>query len=459
MKWKPRSYQLRAIQHVLRNRGSALFLDPGLGKTSIVLACVRLLRIKGELRKPALIVAPRRVIDTTWPDEMTKWDQFKDLSCVKVVGSDAQKNRALWDIETPIKLVTPDTVRWMASSIRKHRSLPFDSIWIDESTKFKSPGSRRFRSLRHLFKKVPRRCILSGTPTPNGLLDLWSQMFMVDLGEALDTSFERYKRRFFKVDQWNRWQVHIKEGAEEEIHRLIAPLCLRMSSDDWLKLPPLLHPDPIKVLLDDRSYKLYRQMEKQMFVELDEDKVTAASAAAKSMKLHQITNGHVYDEDGQSTRLHEVKIVALTALLEEIGDRQTIIAYTFKSDLEMLRGEFEGEVLADDTKKISKTWNSGKTRRLFAHPRSVAHGLNLQGAGGEIHIVWYGLTWSLEDFIQLNKRAHRQGVENRVVVHRIMAENTIDEAIAERLVAKDRIQENLLQYLKRYRWLQRRAKA
>ena len=432
MKWIPHPYQRRALIHTLNNPYSAIFLDPGLGKTSIALAAIKLLILKGELEKCALVVAPLRVMQNVWPSERDKWDNFQDIDIVAIHGSRKYENLYA---ESDIKVTTPDMIKWIVKTIQNHGGVcPFDGLWIDESTKFKNRTTARFAQLKKILPDFKHRHIMSGTPTPNDVRDIWAQMQIVDRGERLGNDFERFQKQ--TMDRgWGQFSYEERPEARRMVARAIKDVTIRMRAKDWLKLPELIEED-VEITLPPKAMKQYKIMENEMYLQLEEsdDPVTAINAAAKTLKCWQISNGFVYNEDGEAADIHDAKVEALKELVEESANRQIMISYYFKHDKALLQDAFPGaRVLTDNVNAVSEDWNSGKARLMLVHQRSAAHGLNLQGAGGPIHIIWFGLTWSLESYLQVNARAHRQGVKSNVVVHRVIAKGTIDMLMRERL--------------------------
>ena len=451
MRWIPHKYQLRALRFVMRNEEGALFLDPGLGKTSIALMAIVLLILKGAIKKGVLIVAPLRVAHTVWPAEIEKWDQFQELTYTIVHGKDKEKN--LWR-NVDIKITTPDTMVWIRDQIKMVRVMPFDVLFVDESSKFKSVSTNRFKALKPMLKRFKRRYVMTGTPSSNGLLGVWAQLYIAGLHKPLGSSFSRWKKEeFVRPVFGSKWVVVPRELAIARTRKKIAPWVLRMKAEDWIKVPPIIERDVI-VQLSPKSRKVYNTMRTDMQVEFEEEvTITALFAAAKSMKLHQCSNGFMYGDRKakEVVRIHRDKIDTMFDLLEEIGeDRQVIIVFTFKEDRAMMleyglrKIRPDAVDIREDTDRLCKAWNDGDQKTLLAHPRSVAHGLNLQGAGGPVHIIWFSLTWSLEDYLQMNKRANRQGAKTHTMVHRLMSEGTIDGHIAKRLTDKEEEQASLI---------------
>lgn len=470
-RWKAHNYQLTAISFLLSNFRSALFLDPGLGKTSTTLAAVKILLGAGDI-KGILIIAPLRVAYSVWPNEIEKWINFNTISCT-ILHDD--NKCSLWGQKKDIYLINPEGLEWLHSELLKGlqagKKSPFDTLWVDESTKFKSHKSKRFQYLVDMLPLFKRRHIMTGTPSPKSLLDLWSQMYILDEGKSLGHNFYKFRAKYFRVDGWDEYNWKIKDFVAEKIHELVAPLVLEMSCKDYLDMPELIY-NPIYVTLPPKAMSHYKEMEKEFFIELDGMEASADAAAQVIMKCSQIANGKVYedipidlDEDEmrvfkrtrKTIHIHSAKIEALADLIDELNGKPLLVAYYFKHDLVALRG-----LLGNDTpyigsgvsptkaKALEKAWNAGDIPVLLCHPDTMAHGLNMQESGNDI--CWFALTWNLEWYIQLIARIWRQGVKGTMVrVHHLIAKGTTDEAMMMRLGERAEDQEDLRQALKRYR--------
>jgi len=470
-RWLPHNYQRTALSFLLANPCSGLFLDPGLGKTAISLAAVKILKYAREIRG-VLLVAPLRVTYSVWPGEIEKWVNFNGLTCT--VLHDKNKE-SLWGPTKDIYLINPEGLPWLhnelLTGLRAGKHNPFNALWIDESTKFKSHDSKRFELLVDMLPLFKRRHIMTGTPSPRSLLDLWSQMYILDEGATLGNNYYKYRNKYFQTQDWDKYNWEVKGFAAEEIHRLVAPKVLEMSSADHLDMPDCLYND-ISVPLPSKALSYYKQMEKDFFIELQGKEVSAEAAAQSSMKCHQIANGKVYEDvpeglDEQEARafkrtrkalpVHEAKIEALSDLVDELNGKPLLIAYYFKHDLESLRGLFGKDVpyigsgvKPARAKQLEHLWNAGKLPVLLGHPDSMAHGLNFQESGNDI--CWYSLTWNLENYIQFIARVWRQGAQGQYVrVHHLIAKGTIDEAMLIRLGQKADQQIDLRKAIKKYR--------
>ena len=450
MQFRPYSYQMRCIEKVEKLPAVGLFLDMGLGKTVITLTAVKDLIDDFAVWK-VLVIAPKRVAEDTWTSEHEKWDHLKSLRISKVLGTGAQRTKAL-DEDADVYVIGRDNVQWLIGLYQQRRKgWPFDMIVIDELSSFKNPQAKRFRALRKALPCTKRVVGLTGTPSPNGLMDLWAQVYLLDQGERLGKTIGAYREQYFRPGKRNGYVVFNWEpvkGAQEEIQSKLQDICLSMSAEDYLELPDLI-PRTVKVHLTDPEWKVYQTMEHDALIELEDpdDAVVGLNAAAVMNKLLQIANGRVYSDRGCVVKVHEEKLDAL----EEIVDTApgpVLVFYSYRHDLDAIQGRFEDAKTLNGPEDI-KAWNEGQIPMILAHPASVGYGLNLQ-AGGHI-IVWYGLTWSLELYQQANARLYRQGQKHAVIVHHLIAAGTVDEQVMEALEKKDTSQAALLMALKERR--------
>lgn len=447
-RWTPHKYQQKAVKFLLQQGAAALFLDPGLGKTSIFLAAVKILK-KEKLVRKTLLIAPLRVCYLVWPKEISKWKDFTGISYQILHGKDKEKN--LYK-EADIFIINPEGLTWLA----KHnlKKLGFDMLGIDESSKFKASNTQRFKLLKNMLGMFRRRVIMTGSPSPNGMMDLFSQIFILDGGASLGRFITHYRNNFFYPSGFGGYEWKLQPGAEKRIQERIKPMVLRLEAKDYLELPELIE-NNIYITLDKNAREIYDEIEDELFVDLTKGEIVAANAAGASTKCRQIANGGVYDEDRTVFTVHMEKAEAVAELVAELQGTPAFIAYDFHHDLERLY-----RVLGIDTPNISTAnpkqasrieadWNAGKIPVLLGHPASVGHGLNLQGSGN--HVIWHSLTWNFEHYDQFNKRVLRQGNKNtHVYVHHIIAENTVDIAILTALKLKDTTQRSLLAGLKEY---------
>lgn len=450
MRWIPHKYQIRSAKFLLDRGGAGLWLDPGLGKTSIVLAAISAMRDAGKLDR-ALVVAPLRVAQFVWPQEMMKWDQFRHLKCVVLHGTD-KDDLLLRDAD--VNVVNPEGLQWLlrASSDR----WPWNVLIVDESTKFKNWTAQRTMLLRSVLDRFERRWTLTGTPAPNGLQDVFSQVFIMDGGHALGPNITRFRAKYMvPVGPREYNQYAPREDAWNEVATRIADLVLRLDAKDWLELPPISH-NIIEIRLPPEARSLYDELEKEFFLELDQGNVIAGNAAALGMKLRQATNGTIYTDGEEPYTLHKEKLNALEDLLEELGGSPVLVAVAFRSEVTAICQHLGkkvpylgGGVPAGEARFILDYWNKGKIPVLLAHPTSVAHGLNLQSAAH--HVCWFGLTWNFEEYDQFIRRVWRQGQKHHVIVHQIIATKTMDQSIGAALAHKDKQQSTLMQLVKNYR--------
>ena len=450
MRFTPHDYQKRAIGRILDQNSVGLFLDMGLGKTVITMTAIEeLMHDRFEVSR-VLVIAPKRVAEDTWTREAAKWDHLKGLTISPVLGTVAQRTAAL-DREADLYVIGRDNVVWLVELMQKRRKgWPFDMIVIDELSSFKNSQAKRFRALRRAIPFAHRVVGLTGTPSPNGLMDLWSEIYLLDQGERLGKTIGWYRDEYFRPGMRNGYTVYkweSRKGAQKEIEKRISDICVSMSAADYLQLPERID-NVIPVRLTDEERKAYDEMERDQLLQLGEDEtVVALNAAAVMSKLLQIANGAVYAEGGAVMRIHDEKAQALEEIIDTTGE-PVLVFYSFRHDLETIQRRIPEARTLEGPEDIA-AWNRGEIRVLLAHPASVGYGLNLQ-EGGHV-IVWYGLTWSLELYQQANARLHRQGQERPVIVHHLITEGTVDEQVMKALQAKDTSQAALLAALKERR--------
>ncbi|MBR2390543.1 MAG: DEAD/DEAH box helicase [Mogibacterium sp.] len=447
MKFTPHDYQKRAIRKIVDQNSVGLFLDMGLGKTVITMTAIEeLMHNRFEVDR-VLVIAPKRVAEDTWTREAAKWDHLQDLRISPVLGS-AKERMAALDAEADLYVIGRDNVVWLVELLQKRRKgWPYDMIVIDELSSFKNPQAKRFRALRKAVPCAQRVVGLTGTPSPNGLMDLWAEIYLLDQGERLGRTIGWYRDEFFRPGMRNGYAVYKWEprrGAQQQIEKRISDICVSMSAADYLQLPERID-NVIPVRLSETERRLYDQMEEDQLLQMGEDEtVVALNAAAVMSKLLQIANGSVYLETGAPVRIHERKAEALEEIVDTTAE-PVLVFYSFRHDLDAIRARIPDARTPYGPADIA-AWNRGEIRVLLAHPASVGYGLNLQ-EGGHV-IVWYGLTWSLELYQQANARLHRQGQEKPVIVHHLIAEGTVDEQVMRALQAKDTSQAALLAALK-----------
>ena len=463
--WAPHPYQKKALKFLLGHGGAGLFLDPGLGKTSIGLAGLKVLKKEGMLRA-ALIVAPLRVCFSVWPKEIKKWADFNGLTYVILHGKNKEE---LLEEKADIYLINPEGLQWLMDEehLKRFKKLNVCTLIVDESSKFKKTSTQRFKILKPYLPKFKRRWIFTGSPAPNGLMDLFGQVYILDLGRALSPYITHYRKNFFTPSGFGGYEWKIIPGAEERINKLIKPLVLRLDAKDYLELPQIVT-NNIVVQLPPIARKIYDAMEKEMIATLEGGKSSmAVSAASASMKCRQIASGGVYhdtfeDDDPMPskklwTHVHDAKTEAIEDLIGEMQGRPILIGYEFKHDLDRLQkllGKnvpyIGGGVSTKRSTEIEELWNADKLPVLLGQPQSMGHGLNLQGSECNT-VAWYSPTWNYELYDQFIKRVARQGSKHkRIFVHHIIAENTTDEAVIYSIKGKHKTQKDFLDALRTY---------
>jgi len=444
MKYSPHDYQKYVTDFILNHPVAAVFLDMGLGKTAITLSAIFDLCLDSfEVRK-VLVIAPLRVARDTWPDEIRKWDHLRGLTYSVAVGTETERKAALMQ-KASVYIINRENIRWLI----EESGLPFDydMVVIDELSSFKSYQAKRFRSLLKVRPTVKRIVGLTGTPSSNGLMDLWAEFRILDLGKRLGRFITHYRNTYFVPDKRNGQVIFSykpREGAEEEIYAAISDITISMKAVDHLKMPECVM-NEVKVILSEKERKTYDTMKADLVVSLGDEEIDAGNAAALANKLSQMANGAVYGEDKRVFTIHERKLDALEDLIEAANGKPVLVAYWFKHDLERIQKRFK--VREIKTSRDITDWNSGRIPVAVIHPASAGHGLNLQAGGSTL--VWFGLTWSLELYQQTNARLWRQGQKSEtVVIHHIIAENTIDERIMNALRKKDKTQSALIDAVK-----------
>lgn len=444
----PHNYQQYCIDRIISDPAIGLFLDMGLGKTAITLMAIKKLKYEYWRSAKVLIIAPKKVAESTWSREATKWSELSCLRFSFVLGSAEKRLKAL---KTPadIYMINRENVMWLVDYYRN--AWPFDTVIIDESSSFKNHQAKRFKALKAVRSKISRIVLLTGTPTSRGLMDLWAQVYLLDCGKRLGRNITAYREAFFVPDKRNRTTIFSyapKDGAEETIYKAIGDICISMKAEDYLELPELVYND-IPVQLDTAAQKAYDRLERDTLLPVDDTVITAGSAAVLRGKLLQLCNGAVYDEDKNVMEIHNCKIEALLETVEQLNGQHAIICYNFQHDkarlLDALRATqltvkvYEGKTEEDE-------WNAGNIDLLLVQPASCGYGLNLQDGGH--HIIWFGLTDSLELYQQTNKRLHRQGQPYPVIVHHLLVQGGTDEDVIKSLSGKADVQNSLLEALK-----------
>jgi len=448
MKFQPHKYQEYAIQRILDTPAIGLFLEMGLGKTVITLTALDILLYDMFEASKVLVIAPLRVAEDTWSRESQKWDHLKHLRISKILGSRKQRELAL-KAEADLYVINRENVEWLVSYLGS--DWDFDVVVIDELSSFKSNSAKRFRALRRVRPMIKRIIGLTGTPTPNGLMDLWSQIYLLDQGERLGKTITGFRDRYFIPGARSGHIVYdwkAKKESEEAIFERISDICVSMKAEDWIEMPERID-RVIPIKLSDDARTKYRRLERDLLLPMVDADIVANTAAVLSNKLLQLANGAAYDERRGVQEIHSAKLDALEDILEAANGHPVLLFYSYKHDLERIQRRFpQCRVLrkgVDGSRDIAE-WNDGKIELLAVHPASAGHGLNLQDGGNVI--VWFGLTWSLELYQQANARLYRQGQKRSVIIHHLVAEDTIDEEVMEALQAKAEGQEALMAAVK-----------
>lgn len=423
-------YQERAVEHVLANKRCALWLEMGLGKSAVTLTALK------DLPKPAIVLAPKRVVDHVWEQEAAKW--YPEAKVIVLTGSPAQRAAKL-KLKADIYVINFELITWLIG----------ETVWwwptvvIDEATRVKNRASKLFKALRKVAGKWQHLIELTGSPAPNGLIDLWGQLYLIDRGDRLGKTLTAFRDRWFNSDYMG-WSYTPKTNAQSEIEERCGDVCLSMTAEDYLNLPDKMIQD-IRIDLPASAIKSYKELKQDMLSEIDGEVVTAMTAAVLANKLLQLTSGALYDEGGKVVSSHDAKLEAIEDVLNTIGDETCIIVYQFKHELKRLRDKFGGTEVRD-YKEAVEDWNAGKIKLLYIHPASAGLGLNLQHGGR--HMIWSTPTWNLEHYQQTNARLYRTGQTKPVMIYRILTSNTIDDRVVDALGSKDAVQTALMNALK-----------
>ena len=449
MIYKPYDYQRTAMQWIVDKPKCGLFLDMGLGKTVSTLTAIQQLIDDCEVSR-VLVVAPKKVAETTWSTEAQKWEHLHDLKVVKVLGTEKQRCLALSQ-KADVYVTGRDNFVWLVGKYGGR--LPFDTLVIDELTSFKSAKSERFKAMRIALPSVHRVIGLTGTPAPNGLIDLWAQMYCLDQGERLGRSVTKYREAYFETHRWNNIVVRcdVKKGCEEIIRNKIADICLSMQAKDYLQLPDLIT-HTATVELTPKVREAYERFEREKVLEFKTEhgqepaNVLAQSAAGLMNKLAQFANGAVYDDSMQVHEVHSEKLDRLAEIVEAANGNSVLVFYQYKHDVTRITAKLKDyRVRAYQGEKDLNDWNAGQIDVLLAHPASTAYGLNMQQGGH--YIVWFGTGWNLEHYQQANARLHRQGQQHPVQVYKLICAGTVDEKASAALEGKKGLQQSLLDSL------------
>lgn len=443
MKYEPHSYQKYATNFIERNSIAALLLDMGLGKTSITLTAINNLLFDYFDAHRVLVIAPLRVAKNTWPEEIEKWSHLSDLKYSVVVGTEKERTSALKE-NADIYIINRENIPWLVE--KSKLPFDFDMVVIDELSSFKNYSSKRFKSLMKVRPKVKRIIGLTGTPSSNGLMDLFAEFKILDMGVRLGRFIGQYRNAYFTPDKMNGPIVYSYKplpSAEKIIYEKISNITISMKATDHLKMPKLIECETV-VQMSEKEKKSYTTLKKELVLSIPNGEITAANAASLSNKLSQMANGAIYFEDNEFVTIHDRKLDTLEDLIESANGKPLLVAYWFKHDLERIKERFD--VREIKTSDDIKDWNDGKILVAVIHPASAGHGLNLQSGGSTL--VWFGLAWSLELYQQTNARLYRQGQKNTVVIHHIITKGTIDEDIVKALKRKDKTQSSLIDAVK-----------
>ena len=395
-----------------------------------------------------MVIAPKKVAEATWAKEAQKWDHLKLLRISVITGTEKQRIEALREA-ADIYVIARDNTAWLVDHY--NNAWPYDMVVLDESSSFKNSQSKRFKALRRIRGRVTRIVELSGTPASNGLIDLWSQIYLLDGGARLGATLGQYRERYFVPDKRSRTQIFSyapKEGSLEQIQKTIGDICISLRAEDYLDLPDMIYND-VPVALNAAAEKAYKELERDLLLEVDESLITAGTAGVLTGKLLQLCNGAVYDTESRAHIIHDCKVEAFLELIEQLAGQAALVFYSYKHDIDRICSAllpYRLRVRIYQSSADEDDWNAGRIDVLFAHPLSCAYGLNLQEGGH--HIIWFGLTWSLEQYEQANKRLHRQGQLHPVIVHRLIVQKGMDEEVAEALLRKGDTQGALLNALK-----------
>lgn len=450
MKFIPHPYQQYAIDRVVSDPAVGLFLEPGLGKTSITLTAIQELKFnRWQVMRP-LVVAPKKVAEATWAAEAEKWDHLKDLRVIPILGTEKQRVKALY-APGDVWVINRENLVWLVDYLRNNWD--FDMVVLDESTSFKNSRSKRFMALKRVRPYIKRLVELTGTPSPNGMEDLYAQVYLLDGGARLGRTVTSFRETFMSQDHAYPGQQYrtysLLPGADAKIRAAISDICISMKAEDYLTLPEYVE-DVVPVALDAAAKKAYTKLEREMLLQVDTETITAGTAAVLNGKLLQLCGGAVYSNDGTVAAVHSCKMDAFLELIEQLGSEHALVFYWFQHERDRIVDVLSGagrRVRVYNGPEDEQDWNAGKIDVLLAHPVSCGYGLNLQ-AGGH-HAIWYTLpNWALEIFQQANKRLHRQGQQYPVITHILTVQGGVDEDVLASLHGKEDTQEALMQALK-----------
>ena len=443
MKYNAHDYQNYATEFILQHPIAAVFFEMGLGKSVITLTALFDLILDQFIIGKVLVIAPLRVARDTWPSEIQKWDHLKGLKYSVVVGTAAERKAALMQ-QSDVYIINRENVDWLIN--KSGIPFRFDMIVIDELSSFKSWQAKRFKSLLKVRPFVKRIVGLTGTPSSNGLMDLWAEFRVLDLGKRLGRYITHYRNAYFTPDKRNAEVIFSYKplpGAEDQIYKRIEDITISMKSCDYLKLPECVI-NEVPVFMSEKEQEVYDRFRDDMVAKIKDKEIDAVNAAVLSGKLLQMANGAVYDDEKNSLLIHDRKLDALEDLIEGANGKPVLVAYWYQHDAERIKSRFD--VREIKTSKDITDWNNGDIPVAIIHPASAGHGLNLQTGGSSL--IWFGLTWSLELYQQTNARLHRQGQTDTVIIHHIIAKGTIDENVTKALRQKEKTQNALIDAVK-----------
>ena len=443
MQYNPHEYQTYATNFILEHPVAAVLLEMGLGKSVITLTAIYELMLNCFEVQKVLVIAPLRVARDTWPAEIEKWEHLTGLTYSVAIGTEAERLAALRR-PAHLYLINRENVDWLIT--KSGIPFDFDMVVIDELSSFKSHAAKRFKSLLKVRPMVKRMVGLTGTPSSNGLMDLWAEFRILDIGQRLGRYITHYRNNFFVPDKRNQQMIFSykpRAGAEDAIYRLISDITISMKSADFLKMPECII-NEVPVALSEKEWSVYQALKEDMVVDLKDEEIDAVNAAALSGKLLQMANGAVYNEEKEVIHIHDRKLDALEDLIEGANGKPVLVAYWYNHDLQRIKQRFS--VREIKTSQDIKDWNNSDIPVAVIHPASAGHGLNIQFGGSTI--IWFGLTWSLELYQQTNARLWRQGQKSTVVIHHIIAKDTIDEDVMKALRKKEKIQSALIDSVK-----------
>ena len=443
MKYVPHDYQQYATEYIKSHPVAAVLLDMGLGKTAISLTALLDLLFDSFEAHRILVIAPLRVARDTWPAEIEKWDHLKMLTYSVAVGSEKDRKAALMR-DADIYIINRENVQWLV----EQSGIPFtfDTVIVDELSSFKNHQSKRFKALMKVRPRIKRIVGLTGTPSANGLMDLWAEFKVLDMGQRLGRFIGMYRNNYFRPDKRNGQIIYsykLLPGADKAIYKQISDITISMKATDHLKMPELvMNTHTVELSDDEREH--YDELKQTLVLQLPEKEITVANAAALTGKLLQMANGAIYDDDGDHIHIHDRKLDALEDLIEGANGKPVLVAYWFKHDLERIKSRFKVREIKSSSD--IREWNAGKIPVAVIHPASAGHGLNLQTGGSTL--IWFGLTWSLELYQQTNARLWRQGQQDTVVIHHIITDDTVDGRVLKALQSKEKIQDSLIAAVK-----------